>query len=225
MHCTACGYDLRGLPEHACPECGRPFDPADPQTWGGHRAALYRRLARYAGWLCVLIALIPAMIGATLLAIGRQDLSIMIRLWVYACAPLTLVLCAWFVCLTGAGRLPRWRTLAFGLLLLGLNVSLFFEWPIYATFRLHRGALNTHAKQAQTLHTYNVPTHIGVFQIDRVSSIPRPGGKSAIAFKLKSDPSGPSYLVHGLAEQQIDSHFNVWSYRRLDRDWIIVHED
>jgi len=27
MNCPSCGYDLRGLPEHRCPECGRPFDP------------------------------------------------------------------------------------------------------------------------------------------------------------------------------------------------------
>lgn len=26
-HCTGCGYDLRGLPERRCPECGRSFDP------------------------------------------------------------------------------------------------------------------------------------------------------------------------------------------------------
>ncbi len=25
--CGGCGYDLRGLPEARCPECGRPFDP------------------------------------------------------------------------------------------------------------------------------------------------------------------------------------------------------
>ncbi len=25
--CTKCGYDLRGLPEPRCPECGTPFDP------------------------------------------------------------------------------------------------------------------------------------------------------------------------------------------------------
>lgn len=28
-HCQKCGYDLRGLPEPRCPECGRAFDPAE----------------------------------------------------------------------------------------------------------------------------------------------------------------------------------------------------
>lgn len=27
IHCPTCGYHLRGLTEHRCPECGNPFDP------------------------------------------------------------------------------------------------------------------------------------------------------------------------------------------------------
>ncbi len=30
--CRQCGYLLRGLTEPRCPECGRPFDPEDPNT-------------------------------------------------------------------------------------------------------------------------------------------------------------------------------------------------
>jgi hypothetical protein len=33
MRCLACGYDLRGLPENRCPECGRAFDPGDSATF------------------------------------------------------------------------------------------------------------------------------------------------------------------------------------------------
>lgn len=33
MFCIGCGYALRGLQEHRCPECGRGFDPADPNTF------------------------------------------------------------------------------------------------------------------------------------------------------------------------------------------------
>ena len=32
-HCLGCSYDLRGLPENRCPECGRCFDPDDPGTF------------------------------------------------------------------------------------------------------------------------------------------------------------------------------------------------
>ncbi len=31
--CLRCYYDLRGLPEPRCPECGRLFNPADPRTY------------------------------------------------------------------------------------------------------------------------------------------------------------------------------------------------
>jgi hypothetical protein len=31
--CLKCGYRLRGLPAPRCPECGQPFDPADPNSY------------------------------------------------------------------------------------------------------------------------------------------------------------------------------------------------
>ncbi len=34
LHCQSCGYPLKGLPEHRCPECGTRLDlPALLQTW------------------------------------------------------------------------------------------------------------------------------------------------------------------------------------------------
>jgi hypothetical protein len=33
MRCLRCGYDLAGLTEFRCPECNRPFDPDDPDTF------------------------------------------------------------------------------------------------------------------------------------------------------------------------------------------------
>ena len=35
--CLTCSYDLHGLPDDRCPECGREFDPADPVTYAGQR--------------------------------------------------------------------------------------------------------------------------------------------------------------------------------------------
>jgi hypothetical protein len=32
-YCGHCFYDLRGLPEARCPECGRTFDPCDARTF------------------------------------------------------------------------------------------------------------------------------------------------------------------------------------------------
>src|SRR5216110_73209 len=51
--CWECGYSLRGLTEARCPECGRPFDPADERTMNMGQDV--RRLARFLmkppGWM------------------------------------------------------------------------------------------------------------------------------------------------------------------------------
>jgi len=33
MRCSQCGYRLEGLAQPRCPECARPFDPADDSTF------------------------------------------------------------------------------------------------------------------------------------------------------------------------------------------------
>lgn len=45
--CLVCGYDLRSLPKGNCPECGRRFDPEDPDTVG-------HPVERMKPWLLVL---------------------------------------------------------------------------------------------------------------------------------------------------------------------------
>lgn len=44
--CLDCNYDLRGLTEHRCPECGRAFDPCDPWTTHLGEARIVRLAAR-----------------------------------------------------------------------------------------------------------------------------------------------------------------------------------
>lgn len=60
--CANCGYDLRGLIEHRCPECGQAFDPTNswPRRWINWRAEITLR----AIW-----ALIGAAIISTLYAV------------------------------------------------------------------------------------------------------------------------------------------------------------
>jgi hypothetical protein len=50
--CWECGYSLRGLASRRCPECGRPFDPADETTMnmGQEVGWVARWLMRPPGW-------------------------------------------------------------------------------------------------------------------------------------------------------------------------------
>ena len=69
MRCRTCGYDLRGLEEHRCPECGRGFDPGDHRTFlrWPYRGRRYLFLAILA---CVL------MVGAWFSSPNAADLGI-----------------------------------------------------------------------------------------------------------------------------------------------------
>jgi hypothetical protein len=61
MYCLSCGYDLHGLPEHRCPECGRAFDPDDSATF---------LCSQVNGRKCLVLALLGVfgMIGAIMMA-------------------------------------------------------------------------------------------------------------------------------------------------------------
>ena len=48
--CPTCGYCLRGLVEHRCPECGKPFDPAALQR-EADRAEIEKRIYASASWV------------------------------------------------------------------------------------------------------------------------------------------------------------------------------
>lgn len=72
IYCLECGYDLTGLPEPRCPECGTAFDPADPMTYRNTPYSVWRvPLWLPIGALCY--PLIPGlMLWATWVAAGLQ---------------------------------------------------------------------------------------------------------------------------------------------------------
>ena len=43
MYCHRCGYSLAHLPTNRCPECGEPFDPADPATFADRDSPRFLR--------------------------------------------------------------------------------------------------------------------------------------------------------------------------------------
>ncbi len=65
IRCIQCEYSLFGLETHRCPECGRPFDPADAKTF--HFEVLDgRQYLRWCGW-----SLAGILLPLVLLCLGR----------------------------------------------------------------------------------------------------------------------------------------------------------
>lgn len=74
MFCLACDYDLSGLAPGRCPECGRAFDPADPDSFGAEPGSARR--ARRAWRLEVSVVLAGAVpLAANLFAFAALLLA------------------------------------------------------------------------------------------------------------------------------------------------------
>lgn len=74
MLCKTCHYPLANLPEHRCPECGRPFDPASADSYATKTWLIRDRDRRNATIaVIVIIFLISACLASALLSviIGR----------------------------------------------------------------------------------------------------------------------------------------------------------
>ncbi|MEX2218101.1 MAG: hypothetical protein WD749_05015 [Phycisphaerales bacterium] len=57
MRCLRCNYPLLDLATTLCPECGRPFDPADPETWDDGDTRKLRAHIRFRRALLILTGL------------------------------------------------------------------------------------------------------------------------------------------------------------------------
>lgn len=68
--CRQCGYDLQGLPESRCPECGTPFDP-------GERAQIIARAAKPPPrprhrWIAVIVVILVSLAVAAGMVVWRR---------------------------------------------------------------------------------------------------------------------------------------------------------
>lgn len=76
LHCTHCGYDLTGLLERTCPECGESFAPRETwlanekSTWAWHFQN------RYTPWDYIETAIVLVLVGFYALFCWMEPLSL-----------------------------------------------------------------------------------------------------------------------------------------------------
>jgi len=91
-YCRQCEYDLRGLREPRCPECGRRFDPEQPHTFLTRpRRRWWRRILFGVGAPFAFVALLIGVVAAWVYygwRVERDTLLAEPNLWVYRTRPL-----------------------------------------------------------------------------------------------------------------------------------------
>ena len=133
--CLDCGYKLRALPEPRCPECGRVFDPADPETMKvpAYAKAPLMRLRTFGEEM-----IRASIVASALVILGRFDVGPVVVL--YGIALWILILLAWGLRRTSSGRVPslaegpRWRPIVTLLLVLTMLMPCrFYSCPHAST--------------------------------------------------------------------------------------------
>lgn len=74
IYCRQCGYELVGLSEPRCPECGQPFDPDNSRTFQRHpRGWLLRWWLRRAAWaMMVLVVATVLSLAVTMMVLHSR---------------------------------------------------------------------------------------------------------------------------------------------------------
>jgi len=165
--CLGCGYSLRGLTEHVCPECGRAFVPEDDAT--------FQRPDTLPRWPLVAAAPTAVDIVATVLMTGVYLHASSLPGGVMA-APMGCLLylvgfgAVAFLTIDYAGRVvarhrdraraalhrapqgqgDAWRWCAAPLCLLAVLSAWWFAWPLRVRFDLSKPAFEKAIAQVQT---------------------------------------------------------------------------
>ena len=183
-NCLNCGYQLHGLPDPTCPECGRAFDFDDPSTYDSSDSpARWRKFAKPpSGIECTILCVYsliniaafsgPARIeglGASLLLItGSLFWPSMIAIYlkrVWACYRDRNR--ARHECVKQIRR-RRWFVLPLCVLL--LFSMLVYPWPLMIRFKLSQNAFNDALKYYQA-GKFAGNQWIGLYYVERVETV------------------------------------------------------
>lgn len=184
--CLDCKYPLRGLTGNRCPECGREFDPGDPNTMYFRRVPgrVTSFLLRPPGWpmhaaaaLTAVLLLVSVSVPGTILPLLMLVILsslVLAGLWVvrYAAA-LRLVRYYGDPGLKRPGSRRRWLTVP--LIAVTTFLLLLVQVPLCVTFWLSQGAMERTARAVMQLPVgaEKEPAHwIGLYPTVKIERIP-----------------------------------------------------
>ena len=228
--CLDCGYALHGLPEPRCPECGRAFDPLDPQTMN-----MGRELSELAKWVlgpvrwpvslmswgAIAIALWYARLPGDQLA-RSSSLWILIAMGVLWLAwPLVRVIAArkygWPTSLLMRGQRLR---ITVGLSILLAAVAIVYQLPMKFALKVSRPALD---RLAQDLLASGEPyaddRWCGLYKATRVKTVPHAGQQNG-GVRITVEESNRAYRSGFIYLPKADARRNSRrSYQYLGDGW------
>jgi len=224
--CCRCGYQLRGLTSHVCPECGSPFDPGIPATY--HVPVWPDRLRRFgcplgtishALMLCFVFMMLLAysspgwpadFVGTALVALAIA-VAIIVPTWI-------LRIGARFIAVRmpdAPPSQPLRRWLWVPLMLIIVTSAILFPWPTYLRFYASMGDFDKALDNLSTMPTQMRKT-IGLYRVESITTqangcvfveVGRPQNRSVGFWKIPSSGKNPdkqfyeSYIRYKLTEE------------------------
>lgn len=182
--CMGCGYALRGLPVPRCPECGRAFDPNDPNSFGPRPVPQWLRywLEDPPSWqigvvigvffLClVLHALVwPSSDGLELVRVFQVLILsvVLIEYTMRLCVGAVFPIARWaFGWREGTRRRRRWRWYAAPACCVLTIVSWVCPLPSIVRFQLSRPAFEAaYRANRKDWQSFPSPRRVGLYYVD-----------------------------------------------------------
>lgn len=201
--CLHCGYSLRGLPTHTCPECGRAFDPNDRLTystpresWGCHFRRCTEHLAGPPTWISLVVSVAAAMaiiiplydLPAPHVYRNSSDPRLIL---LFACPALAVSLAYWGFRLarlavwgvrSRSSRRHVWRWFVAPVAVVLAWTACETSWPLVLRSRVSLPFINAQVKQMVAAgETVSYSRPVGLFRPDYLTV--EPGGRTRLVLR------------------------------------------
>jgi hypothetical protein len=215
-YCRACRYFLRGVRSRRCPECGRAFDPDDPDTTlPVPIAETWVALAGF-GRTAIRIAGVTAAVGIASSFTGRDPFWLALG----AFCLLHVLLGALAISILPPVPLrARERVMAF-MFVAAIVTTVLTQWPLRVSFMLHRPFMERIADRVKAGEALEGPQWIGIFRFRRALL----HGTGNVGFQLSGNDGGGFYMVREEPGSTM-LWYNADRWARLSECWHFIYED